>query len=247
VRLWKFPDQVIRLVIVFAVALGGLLAVRAHFVPKSFGRIGHYRADAVPAIAAQEIRYAGTPACLECHDDIAEAKAASYHRGLACEACHGPAAAHVNAPDEAHPHKPATREECLACHAYLASRPTGFPQVLPLTHNPNKMCTTCHDPHAPNPPETPQSCGACHATVARLKAVSHHASLECQTCHETPPEHFTAPRAHLPRKPADRAFCGQCHAQDAVTASTAPRVDMATHGERYVCWQCHYPHLPEGR
>ena len=24
-----------------------------------------------------------------------------------------------------------------------------------------------------------------------------------------------------------------------------PRVDMATHGERYVCWQCHYPHSPE--
>ena len=24
-------------------------------------------------------------------------------------------------------------------------------------------------------------------------------------------------------------------------------VELATHGGRYVCWQCHYPHYPEGR
>jgi ribosomal protein S27AE len=24
-----------------------------------------------------------------------------------------------------------------------------------------------------------------------------------------------------------------------------PRVEMRTHGERYLCWQCHYPHFPE--
>ena len=42
-----------------------------------------------------------------------------------------------------------------------------------------------------------------------------------------------------------RAFCGQCHAPDAKSDKEIPRVDMATHGERYVCWQCHYPHMPE--
>jgi len=25
-----------------------------------------------------------------------------------------------------------------------------------------------------------------------------------------------------------------------------PTVDMATHGEKYVCWQCHYPHMLGG-
>jgi ribosomal protein S27AE len=24
-----------------------------------------------------------------------------------------------------------------------------------------------------------------------------------------------------------------------------PKVDFASHGEKYLCWQCHYPHLPE--
>ena len=26
-----------------------------------------------------------------------------------------------------------------------------------------------------------------------------------------------------------------------------PRVDIVEHGGRYLCWQCHYPHDPEGR
>ena len=30
-------------------------------------------------------------------------------------------------------------------------------------------------------------------------------------------------------------------------AKEIPRVDMFSHGERYMCWQCHYPHLPEVR
>ncbi len=26
-----------------------------------------------------------------------------------------------------------------------------------------------------------------------------------------------------------------------------PRIDLDTHNSRYLCWQCHYPHFPEGR
>ncbi len=39
----------------------------------------------------------------------------------------------------------------------------------------------------------------------------------------------------------------------AVEAAYNPRdhrygmgIDVDTHGGRYLCWQCHYPHLPEG-
>jgi hypothetical protein len=28
--------------------------------------------------------------------------------------------------------------------------------------------------------------------------------------------------------------------------SRAPKVDMNQHGDTFLCWQCHYPHLPEG-
>jgi predicted CXXCH cytochrome family protein len=44
--------------------------------------------------------------------------------------------------------------------------------------------------------------------------------------------------------PTDRAFCGKCHAKDA-TNQEAAKVDMVSHGEKYLCWQCHYPHMPE--
>jgi len=246
-RLWKFPDQVIRLIVIFALLLGGLLFLRHRFIPESFGELGHFRANAIPAIAGQAPRYAGAGACVECHEEEGKIKQASYHRNVGCETCHGAGAAHADAPDETTPIRPTRREDCLRCHQYEATRPTGFPQVISSLHNPNKLCITCHNPHDPTPPETPSTCGACHATVARTKAVSHHANLECTTCHETSPRHREDPRAFLPKKPATREFCGQCHAKDAHGMPEAPRVDMAEHGGRYVCWQCHYPHYPEGR
>lgn len=239
------PDQVLRLAVLFALAVTALILVRRQFVPETFGDEGHFRAAAIPAIAALEPRYAGSQACSECHDDVAEIKRASFHRGLACETCHGAAAAHVNAPDEASPYRPSTRDACLTCHRYEPSRPTGFPQVVESTHNADKICMACHDPHDPTPPNVPSSCGACHAGVARTKAVSSHARLECTVCHEAPPEHREDPRAHTVKKPVEREFCGGCHGEGAASDPGIPRVDMATHGERYVCWQCHYPHFPE--
>ena len=245
VKIWRFPDQVVRLAIVFAVAGTTLVLVRRHFVPDTFGEHGHYRAAAVPAAASLPERYAGAQTCGECHEDQVALKAASFHRGVACESCHGPAGEHVNAPDEHAPKKPVTRAECLTCHRYLLSRPNGFPQVLEMTHNPEKACVGCHDPHDPAPPQSPSTCGACHAGIARMKSVSHHARLECTVCHEAPPSHRDNPRTNPVQKPVEREFCGQCHAKEAAVDLEIPRVDMGTHGGRYVCWQCHYPHYPE--
>jgi ribosomal protein S27AE len=45
----------------------------------------------------------------------------------------------------------------------------------------------------------------------------------------------------------NRDACGKCHAEGAKSAQEIPRVNMATHGEKYLCWQCHYPHQPEAR
>lgn len=246
-RIWKIPDQVIRLAVIVILVLVAVGFVRSRFVPDSFGELGHFRADAIPEIAALDLHYAGAEVCADCHDEHDEMKRNSYHRGLSCETCHGPAQMHVDAdaPDEHTPYLPVSREACLQCHSYLPSRPTGFPQVVSSLHNAQHQCIECHNPHDPVPPTPPAECAACHAGVFRTKAVSHHASLECETCHDAPPEHRENPRAHLPKKPTDRAFCGQCHAKGADSPRTIPRVDMATHGGRYVCWQCHYPHFPE--
>jgi hypothetical protein len=107
-------------------------------------------------------------------------------------------------------------------------------------------CITCHDPHDPTPPETPGSCAACHGQIARTKAVSHHGTLECSTCHTATPEHYVNPRAARPSRPSQRSFCGTCHATGASSSGEIPRVDLDSHGDRYLCWQCHYPHHPEG-
>ena len=135
-RLLGVPGQVLRLAIIFAVAVGVLLIARQRFVPESFGEIGHYRADALPEIMAQPLHYAGLQACVECHVDQADAKSGSYHRGLTCEGCHGAAADHAADPTERSPVVPGGRKGCLRCHAYLAARPTGFPQIIENVHNP---------------------------------------------------------------------------------------------------------------
>lgn len=230
-----------------AVVVAAMLVIRAQFVPDSFGEIGHYRADAIKVNEERPIRYAGSRQCVECHDHEGEVKSASYHRTLSCEVCHGPSFPHADGMEGALPVVERDRRTaCLYCHEYLPSRPTGFPQVIERVHNPLTPCIDCHDPHDPTPPEIPGACSACHAQIARTKSVSHHGSLSCETCHETSPEHAQSPRSFLPRKPTAREFCGGCHASASDRAAGVPQIDLVVHGERYLCWECHYPHFPEG-
>ncbi|MBI5267218.1 MAG: hypothetical protein HY851_08300 [candidate division Zixibacteria bacterium] len=240
------PQQVIPLAIIFAAGITGLLVIRHFLVPDTFGEHGHYRADAVDEIAALPVSYAGYQACVDCHDDIFTAKQSSFHKGLSCETCHGPAGQHVEDQDKFKPAKPHGREFCILCHGYNVSRPSGFPQILPNMHNPGKACVGCHDPHKPTTPRPPGDCSACHAGIANQKAVSHHTDLQCNTCHEVPKDHITQPRLSRAEKPTSRDICGKCHGKDATGGiEEAPRIDMASHGGRYMCWDCHYPHDPE--
>jgi len=41
----KIPDQVVRIAILFMLAVAALLYAQQRFTPPSFGRLGHYRAD----------------------------------------------------------------------------------------------------------------------------------------------------------------------------------------------------------
>ncbi len=241
------PQQVKRLFVLFAVFGVGLALARHFLMPRTFGQRGHYRAAAVSLVEEQPMRYAGREACATCHEDVAAVESNGHHRTVACENCHGPAAAHVEAPSENQLPAPRGRGYCPLCHGYNPSRPTGFPQIDPVTHNPLKPCITCHDPHHPEPPHIPKECSACHGEIARTKAVSAHALLQCTQCHNVPTQHKVTPWLVRPSKPTTREFCGTCHAKDARSPKEIPRVDMETHGARYLCWQCHYPHLPEGR
>lgn len=244
-RFPRIPQQLVPLLILFVALVAAIVVARHFLVPPTFGERGHYRWSAVEEAAEQEISYAGYTVCSDCHDDIAEAKSRANHRGLSCESCHGPAADHAEAPDEFLPEKPGGREFCTLCHGYNAARPSGFAQIIPDRHNPGEPCMECHDPHEPALPVAPEDCSACHRKIASQKTVSHHVSLACIDCHDVMEMHTTNPSVATASKPTSRARCGRCHAEDAESPAAIPRVDLNTHGGRYLCWDCHYPHHPE--
>jgi len=239
------PEQIIRLLLIFAGVIAALIIARHLFIPASFGKLGHYRADALDEIKSLPVQYTGRDQCAECHEDKIAILNSSYHKGLSCEACHGPGVKHVAAGGDYELLMPVKREFCHKCHAFLEARPTGFPQIDTITHNPNKPCIKCHNPHNPTPPSPPSECGVCHRSIESMKSVSPHNSLQCTTCHAAPREHKLNPRKYLPSKPSAREFCGKCHTKNAVASKEIPRIDMDKHGNTYVCWECHYPHSPQ--
>lgn len=246
-RVWRdrVPQQVTRLLVLFVILAVALLAARSWLVPPTFGVLGHYRAAAIDEAMAAPLRHAGRHACATCHSDVADVQSRAQHQTLSCETCHGPAAAHADDPGSGRPTIPRERNFCPRCHGYDPARPTGFPQIDPVAHNPLRACVSCHNPHAPGPPRPPSTCAACHGEIARVKAVSHHTELPCTRCHETEDAHMETPRLSRPAKPQSREFCGGCHAEQAQSPREIPRVDLNEHGSHYVCWQCHYPHYPE--
>ncbi len=239
----NIPEQIKRLSVIIIIVVSLFFIARYLLVPKDFGEYGHYRTSAVAVIIAQDIQYAGHQICFDCHDDVVDVKQTGYHKNVNCEVCHGAAAAHTE-DEEVELKAPRERGYCPICHEYLPSRPTGFPQIVSASHNPMKACISCHNPHDPRPPETPQECEACHAEIASTKSLSKHVYIPCIRCHETPEEHKISPRKIIPSKPVNRKFCSGCHGLNAPGDEEIPRIDLQTHEESYVCWQCHYPHLP---
>jgi hypothetical protein len=243
----RIPEQLKRIFFLLIPLVIAFLILRSLLVPEDFGEIGHYRTSAVNEIISQEMKYAGEYICNDCHDDVGETKNKGLHKNLSCEICHGPALMHADDPDSFLPPAPRERGTCPVCHEYLESRPTGFPQIISASHNPLRACIKCHKPHDPVPPETPHECSACHKEIANIKSLSHHALISCRTCHETPEDHKVSPRDNIPSIPQTREFCGQCHSVEAETDIGIPKIDLISHEPKYVCWQCHYPHLPEAK
>lgn len=240
-----FPSQLIPVAILFGVAVIGLVVFQQLMIPESFGKLGHYRAASIQENARQPLAYAGSQICVECHDDIGEKIAVSDHQGVGCEACHGPAQAHVDGMDDFVPDIPSSKELCPICHSYNPSRPSGFPQILNEQHHFGEDCLDCHDAHNPAAEKTLDSCAACHRVISRQKRTSRHASLDCSTCHTAPSDHARNPIVAQVRKPQSRSFCGGCHRTDADSPKRIPRISIDEHYPRYLCWDCHYPHRPE--
>jgi len=145
---FKNSGHLFRFALLFVIAFLAFLVLRNFVVPKSFGKLGHYRADAIGDMAAKPLHYAGHEACEACHSDVADMKKAGSHAHVNCEACHGPLANHAADPSIT-PVLPDTAVLCVRCHAASAAKPKNFPQVSAEDHSNGLPCQTCHKPHSP--------------------------------------------------------------------------------------------------
>jgi hypothetical protein len=149
-RRWlEGKEHLVRMAGLFVVGIAVFLVLQQVLVPAGFGKYGHYRAGALADNRARPLRYAGRAACEACHTDVVEARHGSKHERVNCEACHGPLAAHADAPNGAKPTRPNGRNLCLRCHEVNVARPAKFPQIQVADHSPEGPCTECHRPHAP--------------------------------------------------------------------------------------------------
>jgi len=145
----KDSGHLIRVAAVFLLGAVAFFALRAAVIPKSFGRYGPYRGDALKEITTRPLAYAGHEICEGCHSDVLEVKAKGAHARVNCESCHGPLAKHAEDPTSIKPVLPDVATLCVHCHSQNIAKPSGFPQVDANEHAHGQPCNTCHQPHSP--------------------------------------------------------------------------------------------------
>ena len=206
----------------------------------------------------------GADTCLTCHSAQYSKVGEIFHTaharpgdprgpfgpgGLQCEACHGPAGAHVKAfgvkpmgivifgPNSP---TPVVRQNamCLTCHKSNVGH-----MWASSAHAANQVsCADCHQIHSATDPVRVQSteaqvCAKCHQAVsAALLEPYHHpvpeGTLTCSSCHDP---HGSAARAMLVKATVNET-CTSCHAQlrgpflwsISRSARTAPTVTLRT-------------------
>jgi hypothetical protein len=149
-RLFRDSGHLIRPALVLLAFLAIFIAIRGAIVPKAFGQYGHFRPGALALVREHKIAFAGQDACIACHDDQAKLRASGKHAHVACEACHGPQAAHAADFSAVKPKLPDVADLCRRCHEKDAAKPSTFPQVVTAEHSAGMLCNTCHQPHNPH-------------------------------------------------------------------------------------------------
>jgi len=88
------PQQVVRLIIAFAIFVGIFFIARMFLVPATFGEFGHYRGNSLREIAALPVKYVDKKTCTGCHMHNANLLASDDHKNINCQICHGPGYKH---------------------------------------------------------------------------------------------------------------------------------------------------------
>ncbi|MBE0626290.1 MAG: c-type cytochrome [Burkholderiales bacterium] len=168
------PKHIVRLILLI-VAVLALAAIAAPLLTvDSFYRYGHYRADSVAQIAAQEPVYQTPRYCYGCHTERRAQWSAGNHKSVTCEVCHGPARGH---PQSGRLYIPTdTVKLCTQCHEAMPGRPRTQPQIEVAAHSGGQQCAICHNPHTPK-------ISAAAAKVSGDAAAGEQSAAACAGCH----------------------------------------------------------------
>jgi len=168
------PKHIARLLVVI-IAFGAVaLIAKWLFTAKSFYDYGHYRADSVPEIAAQEVVFQTPRYCQPCHGPRHAQWSANSHKTVICETCHGAALGHPQ--NGKLPIPSDTVKLCTLCHEAMPGRPRTQPQVEPAVHSGGQQCIVCHNPHAPK-------IANAAVRVAGDAAAGEKRAAACASCH----------------------------------------------------------------
>jgi DmsE family decaheme c-type cytochrome len=204
--------------------------------------------------------FAGAETCALCHADLAKKFTSNPHselallhggKGVTCESCHGPGAAHVASGGDVTKilqlsKMPAKQVNatCLSCHA------SAHPNFLRSDHGKAGLsCTSCHSVHnsstsleaAPTllKVDQPRLCFSCHVDVKPAFSQPFHHKVneglvKCSDCHDT---HGTFGNNQVRSTADQNMICTKCH-----TETRGPFVFEHVAVKAEGCLGCHTPH-----
>jgi cytochrome c553 len=189
----KLPKHITRLLLLLGIFILLALVAKAWLTDPSFYQYGHYRADAVPELAAGEPLFKGSAYCVECHEQRKADWANSAHAVVQCEVCHGTNREVCLDPDREHIKNGKTSiptdtiRLCTTCHLAMPARPARQPQIVlgqhPFPDEETPQCYTCHNPHSPSNEEPPAEAGAQAETITEPLVEAPAAASKCARCH----------------------------------------------------------------
>src|SRR5512141_2772269 len=141
------PKHILRLIMIIVAVLAVAAIAKPILTVDSFYRFGHYRANSVVEIAAQEPVLQTANYCKDCHTERHAQWSASSHKSVTCEVCHGAAQGHPQNGKLPIP-KDAVKL-CTQCHEAMPGRPRTQPQIQVAQHSSGQQCNVCHNPHSP--------------------------------------------------------------------------------------------------